>query len=410
MAQRVLDAPWLESPLLLKVLSALGAPATDVRVVGGCVRDTVLGRPVTDIDLATPDLPTTVIDKLEAAGLKAVPTGIDHGTITAVAEGQGFEVTTLRKDTACDGRHAAVEFTQDWREDATRRDFTINAMSMRPNGEVFDFFDGWRDAEAGRITFIGEPVDRIQEDFLRILRFFRFLAHYGRVDPDAATVSACHVYRSRLAALSAHRIRNEMAKLLSARDPSAALLLMQETEVLTEVVPGETDAGAVARLIALEAHIRVEGNLQDQDSWFRRWCALVPDHNTDVADRFHMSKRDAASLQALHDASQAVPKLDEESAWRDFLYAHHHVAADAVLVAAARAQSINTDAVSGSHARCLEWRQPTFPVKGRDLQDLGFESGVALGQMLDQLEQQWLSSGFSETRDELLRTAATEKP
>jgi len=409
-AQRVLDAPWLESRPLLKVLSALGAPATDVRAVGGCVRDTVLGRAVTDIDLATPDLPTTVIDKLEAAGLKAVPTGIDHGTITAVAEGQGFEVTTLRKDTACDGRHAAVEFTQDWREDATRRDFTINAMSMRPTGEVFDFFDGWRDAESGRIKFVGEPADRIQEDFLRILRFFRFLAHYGRVDPDPATVSACHEHRSRLAALSADRIRNEMVKLLSARDPSAALLLMQETDVLTEVVPGETDAGAVARLIALEAHLRVEGNLQDQDSWFGRWCALVPDHTADVADRLHMSKRDAASLQALHDASQAVPSGDEESTWRDFLYTHHDVAADAVLVAAARAQSIEMDAIAGSHARCLEWRQPTFPITGRDLQDLGFESGVALGQMLKRLERQWLDSGFNQTRDDLLRTAATEKP
>ncbi len=410
MADRFPDAPWLQDPSLQKVLAALGAPQTDVRAVGGCVRDTVLERDVTDIDLATPDLPDVTIEKLEAAGLKAAPTGIEHGTVTAVAGGQGFEITTLRKDTACDGRHASVEFTADWQEDAARRDFTFNAMSMTPAGEIFDFFGGVEDAKAGRVNFVGAPADRIQEDYLRILRLFRFLAHYGRCDPDAATLDACRTFASHISGLSADRVRNEMVKLLSAPDPRRAVVLMSETGVLDAVFSGRTDIGSLARLIDLEHRVAESGPADDQDRWHRRWCAVLPEHDEEISHRFHMSKRDAKVLKDLMIAADACPVGKDEAAWRSFFYAHYKVAADAVLIAAARLSECDPDEAGENYASARTWRQPVFPLTGRDLQDVGFAPGTVLGRALDGLERQWVESGFALSRDDLLRAANDLKP
>ena len=410
MAERLLHALWLQSPQLQAVLSALGSPATDVRAVGGCVRDTLLGRDVRDIDLATPDIPDVVVDKLTAAGLKAVPTGLDHGTVTAVADGQGFEITTLRKDTSCDGRHAAVEFTTDWHEDAARRDFTFNALSMTPSGQVFDFFGGWEDAQAGRVRFVGDPADRIQEDYLRILRFFRFQAHYGRCTPDPETLEACREYKTGLSGLSADRVRTELMKLLSAPDPSGALHLMNEAGVLGLVIPGMPDARAVARLVALEHSVSQADQEVRAALWVRRWCALVPGHDATVAKRFHMSRQDASSLRALSDAVSALPAGPDEAQWRSFLYQHHATAGDAILVAAAQLPRTDPMRVGADYKRACVWRQPVFPVTGRDLKSLGFAPGAALGQTLATLEQQWVASGFTQSRDDLLRSAENAKP
>src|SRR5579871_5681187 len=180
---------WLSAPELTRLFAALGAPAVDVRCVGGSVRDAVLGRDRVDseIDIGTPEPPDRVIARLAEARIKAIPTGLDHGTVTAVVEGRAFEITSLRRDTACDGRHAAVEFTTDWHEDVRRRDFTMNAMSLGPGGALYDDHDGVADARAGRVRFVGDPDDRIQEDYLRILRLFRFTALYGRTPIDSPT-------------------------------------------------------------------------------------------------------------------------------------------------------------------------------------------------------------------------------
>src|SRR4051812_43644908 len=188
------------------LFAALGAPDLDVRFVGGCVRNAIIGRPIADFDIGTPEPPTVVLKRLARAGIRAIPTGIEHGTVTAVVGKQSYEITSLRRDTACDGRHAAVEFTTDWEEDARRRDFTINAMSLKPDGTLFDYHGGFEDARAGRVRFVGEPADRIQEDYLRILRLFRFFAWYGREEIDTATLNAVGMLKGGLTRLSAERI------------------------------------------------------------------------------------------------------------------------------------------------------------------------------------------------------------
>ena len=222
---------FLAEPAVRAVLGAL--PGS--RVVGGAVRDAVLGLPVADVDVASPWEPARVMAALRAAGLDVRPTGLAHGTVTAISAGRGFEVTTLRRDVATDGRHAVVAFTDDWRADAARRDFTMNALSLTPEGELFDYFGGVADAREGRVRFVGEAAARIAEDYLRVLRFFRFYARYGREAPDAPTRLALRAGRTGLARLSAERVRHELLGLLAAPDPRAAVALMAELGVLDAV-------------------------------------------------------------------------------------------------------------------------------------------------------------------------------
>ena len=245
---------WRNDPKLARLFAALGAPTVDVRAVGGCVRDAVMerDRPDSEIDIGTPEPPDAVTKRLEDAGLRALPTGIAHGTVTALVEGRTFEITSLRRDTACDGRHAAVEFTTDWQEDARRRDFTFNAMSLTPKGVLHDDHDGVADARAGRVRFVGDPADRIQEDYLRILRLFRFAALYGRRPIDEATLAACRAHKSGLARLSAERVQTELAKLLAAVDPTAAVAQMRSVGVFAEILPLDDNEGMLRNLIAIE--------------------------------------------------------------------------------------------------------------------------------------------------------------
>ena len=228
-------APWLTAESSRKLMDVLTASGAEARFVGGCVRDALLGKIDADVDLdvATGLLPDQIIERLEAAEIKAIPTGIAHGTVTAIIAGQSFEITTLRKDVACDGRHADVQFTDDFELDAKRRDFTINAMSTDRLGRLFDYFGGVEDLKAGRIRFVGNAEERVREDYLRILRFFRFYARFGRPPADQQALQACKVEAAGLARLSGERIRSEMLKLLASGNAVAALTLMSENKNLT---------------------------------------------------------------------------------------------------------------------------------------------------------------------------------
>ncbi|HST35067.1 MAG TPA: CCA tRNA nucleotidyltransferase, partial [Allosphingosinicella sp.] len=282
-------APWRDRPGMERLLKALGADKGETRYVGGCVRDTLLGFPVSDVDLATTLAPEAVIARLEKARIKAVPTGLAHGTVTAVSAGAPVEVTTLRRDLSTDGRRATVAFTEDWREDAARRDFTINALSADPvSGEIFDYFGGLADLEARKVRFIGEPLQRIAEDHLRILRFFRFHARFGTGAPDQAGLAACAARANDLMALSRERIADEVLKLLALPDPAPTVTLMIGQRIFRPVLPEIETAARLHALVAAEEAAGVE------PAAIRRLAALLPaDPETaaSVAARLRLSKR-----------------------------------------------------------------------------------------------------------------------
>jgi poly(A) polymerase len=297
----------MTAPATTAVLDALEAAggADCVRFVGGCVRNAVIGRPIADIDLATTLPPAEVTAALKAAGVRAVPTGVEHGTVTAIYKHQPIEVTTLRRDVETDGRRAVVAFTTDWREDAERRDFTLNALYARRDGTLFDpTGHGVADARAGRIVFVGDPLMRLREDHLRSLRFFRFLAWYGRGEPDAAAIAAVIALKDQVAILAAERISAELLKLLAAEDPRAAARLMHATGVLPAVLPGPLD------LDRLEALVEIELSLGETDA-LARLAALLPDDQAEAvrsAERLRLSNAERDRLAAaLAPAPQILP-------------------------------------------------------------------------------------------------------
>ena len=242
-------AGLLADPALAPVLAAL----PHARIVGGAVRDALAGVPIADIDLATPDPPEATTASLERAGLRVIPTGLSHGTVTALVDDRAFEITTLRRDVSTDGRHAEVAWTTDWRADAARRDFTINAMSLARDGTLYDYFGGQSDLAAGIVRFVGDPATRIAEDFLRILRFFRFFARYARAAPDQAATSAIRAAVPGLARLSPERLWSELKKILSAPAPGAAIHLMADLGVLSALIPEGADPARLDRLLATPA-------------------------------------------------------------------------------------------------------------------------------------------------------------
>ncbi len=389
--------------MLTTVLTALGSPDIDVRFVGGCVRDTVLGRPVTDIDIATPDLPETVMEKLAVAGLKSVPTGLSHGTVTAISEGRGFEITTLRKDTACDGRHADVEFTTDWVEDASRRDFTFNALSARPDGTLFDPFGGVADAREGRVCFVGDPRDRIKEDYLRILRYFRFLAHYGQGKPDEDVVGACRDLRAGLARLPIERIRDELVKVLGAPDPSPAVTAMAHADLLEEVLPELETHVPLSRLIEVEREV----NLGDSEfMWRRRFVFLLSDTVTAIdalARRLRFSMVDSRAIEDLRAAAMGAHLAFRQPHRNRFFYSNRDQAlCDAILVAWANdTEKSNRDWLD-LFKEAAAWAPVPFPLGGSDVRAHGLAEGPKVGILLRQFEGEWVDGGFRETRDDLL--------
>ncbi|MCS6627165.1 CCA tRNA nucleotidyltransferase [Roseibacterium beibuensis] len=388
MSGRLSDQPWLTAKATRAVMAALeaaGGPGC-ARFVGGCVRNALIGQPVADIDIATTLEPEETLRAIRAAGLKAVPTGIAHGTVTAVAERRPFEITTLRRDVSTDGRKATVAFTDDWAEDAARRDFRLNALYADTGGDVFDPTGaGVADALAGRIVFVGDPETRIREDFLRILRFFRFHAWYGRGEPDAAGLAACRALASGMARLSAERVSSELMKLLSARDPRAALAAMDGAGVLAQILPD-------ARLTAW-FNAAVE---QGPDPVVRLMMLLPPDEAAvrEAAARLRLPNavRDRLAFAALALPDVSLSMSDREA--RAVLYRH---GAQAVSDAARRRWAEAPDQTGRAQrllALAAEWTRPALPVGGRDLARLGVDPGPETGRLLKAFEAAWIADDF----------------
>lgn len=391
---------WLQAPELVRLLAVLGAPDVDVRVVGGCVRNAVMDRAVSEIDVATPETPDAVMKRLSAAGVRAIPTGLEHGTVTALVDGKTFEVTSLRRDTACDGRHAAVEFTTDWAEDARRRDFTFNAMSMRRDGHLFDYFGGAEDAAKGRVRFVGEAADRIREDYLRILRLFRFFAWYGRVTLDADTLAACRAHADGLARLSAERIQQEIVKTLAAPAPEQAFMLMEGCGVLAVVLPEVRD---LARLAALT---RLESAVAAAIDWRRRLAALLAGGESDsVAARLKFSAVDRERLRRLTATEPLVDATTPPTQVRAAIYkSGAEIISDRVLLAWAHARTRGAGDAGWAEQLAVAdaWEPRTLPVSGADVLALGLGQGPHVGRILSAVEAWWIAHDFAPPRDEAL--------
>jgi poly(A) polymerase len=369
---------WRRRPEMRRLLDVLGGSEGATRFVGGCVRDTLLGLPVSDVDLATRLTPQDVLDRLQRAAIKAVPTGLAHGTVTAVIGGKPVEVTTLRRDVATDGRRATIAYTEDWREDAARRDFTINALSSDPkSGELFDYFEGLGDLEARQVRFIGEPLSRIAEDHLRILRFFRFHARFGSGEPDAAGLEACSGRANDLMALSRERIADELLKLLALPDPAPTLALMIERGILKPVLPEIVSAERLAALVEAERAAGVEGHP------LRRLAALLP---TDpqaaeaVASRLRLSKKAVKRLALAAERGSGDPKRLAYRIGTDS-------AVDRLLLAGEPVEALDG------------WQPPRLPLTGGDLIAMGLEAGPQVARTLQEVEREWVEAGFPAGRD-----------
>jgi poly(A) polymerase len=365
---------FLSDPALVPVLVAL----PEARIAGGAVRDTLARRPVTDIDLATPRRPAEVIAALTGAKIRAVPTGIDHGTVTAVSGGRGFEITTLRHDVLTDGRHAVVDFTGDWRADAARRDFTMNAMSMTRDGAVFDYFGGIVDLRAGIVRFVGDPATRIAEDYLRILRFFRFHARYATGPPDAAGVAAIRAGVPGLARLSAERVWSELIRILAAPDPREAVALMAELGVLAAVIPQGANPSRLARVVAAGAPADP----------LLRLAALLTGDPAAFAARLRLSTADHDRLVALRNAALVQPDADDDALRR--------LLADtdpAILLDRTWLDGGTEPDWAALRSRLASTPRPVFPLEGRDVLALGLPPGPHVGALLRALREWWLEGG-----------------
>jgi poly(A) polymerase len=384
---------WMSQPETLAVLDALTRGGGEARFVGGVVRNALLRREVSDIDVATPLLPDEVTRRLEAAGIKAVPTGIEHGTITAVAGGKPFEVTTLRRDVSTDGRRATVAFTTDWAEDAQRRDFTMNALFASRDGEIFDTVGGVADLQAGRVRFVGDPVTRIREDYLRILRLFRFHAWYGKGDLDAEALRAAAAEKAGLKQLSGERVQKEMLRLFEADDPVPVLRLMAASGILSEVLP---DALAIARLERLAA---IDSECFFTPDPLLRLASLLPADAAvveSVADRWKLSGLQRARLEDIASAREKIVSYLSVRELRKLLYRLGKDRFKDLVFLRWAEDPKPSNAVRWRTllAQADSWQRPVFPLSGRDVMLAGVPQGPLVGQILAEVEEWWVDADF----------------
>lgn len=391
---RLLDhAPWLTSGGTARVLQLLNGNGEEARVVGGAVRNALLKLPPGDIDIATTALPDEVMRRARSAGIKAVPTGIDHGTVTLVIDGRPYEVTTLREDTETFGRKARVAFGRDWVRDAERRDFTMNGLSVDAEGVVHDHVGGLDDAAARRVRFIGDPDQRIAEDYLRVLRFFRIHAAFGAGEPDREGYLACIRGRAGLASLSAERVRMEMLKLLVAHGAGPASAAMVEGGLLQPLAGGVAYTGPLATMIAIERELALAPDA------IRRLAALtvaVTEDARRVAARLRLSNAEAKALDSMGHRWWRFANKDEANARRLLYRLGAERYRDRVLLAWARSGGGD---VASAHWRELaelpqRWSPPKFPLKAADFIARGLAEGPALGHVLTLAEDAWLAADF----------------
>ncbi|MBR9971242.1 CCA tRNA nucleotidyltransferase [Magnetospirillum sulfuroxidans] len=398
---------WMAAAETQTVIAALVADGAEVRFVGGCVRDSVLKRAIKDIDIATHDPPDRVMQLLTRAQIRVIPTGLAHGTVTAVIGPAHFEITTLREDVETFGRHARVSFTDDWTADAARRDFTMNAMFADPQGRVYDPFGGLADLAAGHVRFVGDPMIRIAEDVLRLLRFFRFFAHYGRPAMDGRALTACRKLAPRLKELSGERVAGELIRLLQAPDPAMVLLVMKSEGILSQVLPEALELSRLKMLTWLESRAMVRPGIRP-DALRRLGAILVTDAAgiAVMGERLKLSAAQVARLAAI-----AVPKVEITLGMDDIAArrALRRVGADTFrdLVLVAWADHRSRSGLVDSHESALwqnlldladGWQPVELPVRGADCLELGIPPGPGIGRMLTRVEQWWEAGDYRADR------------
>jgi poly(A) polymerase len=380
---------WMTAPETVQVMAALG----EARFVGGAVRNALLGVPVVDIDIAVPIRPEDSMARLKAFGLRTIETGLDHGTVTAIAGSHAFEITSLRRDVETDGRHAKVAFTDDWALDAGRRDFTINALYASPAGEIFDYATGVQDLAAGKVRFMGDARIRIAEDYLRVLRLFRFHAWYGRGDLDTEGLTAATEAKDRLKTLSAERIAKELLRLLEAPNPAPVLTVMAARGILAELLPGPLRLVRVEQLAMLDAA---------RDAVLRL-AALLPDSAQAaiaVADRLRLSNADRARLEQALSGETIAADLPASQARRLLYRLGQARFRDKLLLQWAGAPA-KAEAWRGLLQLSDGWQAPRFPLTGRDVMRAGVPEGPEVGRVLAGLETWWVEGDFAAGEKEL---------
>jgi tRNA nucleotidyltransferase/poly(A) polymerase len=401
------DAAWLRQGGLAQLLAILNQGGEEARVVGGAVRNALLGEPIGEIDLATTAVPDEVVRRATAAGFKPVPTGIEHGTVTVVIEGQPFEVTTLREDVETFGRHASVRFGRDWQKDAERRDFTMNALSVSGDGTVYDYVGGIADLKERRVRFIGDASTRIAEDHLRILRFFRFHAAYGYGVPDRAGLNACIAARQSLDQLSRERVRMELLKLLPARHAAPVLAVMSESGLLSRLLGGVADLAAFENLAKIETALRIQADA------VRRLGALAARIAEDAErlwQRLRLSNAEHERIKSMSQGWWRISPMNEQSA-RVLLYrSGPERYLDRVLMAWAHSpDGMRDEAWRALSALPERWVAPVFPIKAAELIAKGVPHGPAVGVALRAAEEAWLAADFPSDQAKLasIMAAAT---
>lgn len=379
------------NPDTIKIFSALDNKA---RFVGGCVRNMLLKIDISDIDIATQHKPEDIIKKLENAGIKTIPTGISHGTITAVLNGKGYEITTLRQDINCDGRHAEVKFTDSWEEDAARRDFTFNAMSMDIDGKIYDYFGGKKDLENGIVKFVGDANLRVNEDILRILRFFRFFAFYGKLPLDKDAINACISAANKISTLSAERIQSEMFKLLKAKNPAQVINIMQENGINNYLFENNINIKVLEKIqtvsdeVCLRLAALMKGfSINDVRSQVKKWKLSNKNKNYLLSILF--PKKDVDLMGNAASQHKIIRLLGKE------LYK------DIVLLECSVEKiedAIKDKLISESEV----WQIPIFPVNGDDIKNLGITQGKQIGDLLFKAENWWEDKNYKPQKTEIL--------
>lgn len=392
--------PWMVAPETVRLMQALDGDNGTSRFVGGCVRDALANRKVVDVDIATALLPNVVMERLAAANIHYVPTGLQHGTVTAVVDGKPFEVTTLRIDRKTDGRHAEVRYTDDWKKDAERRDFTFNAMSATVQGDVFDPFGGMEHLRAGQVVFVGDPEKRITEDYLRILRYFRFLAQFGWAGPDEKALEACQKNAKNMARLSAERVRQETLKILESDRCAQVWQLMINYRVATHFLPEAMNVAALEKLVALEKEHHSAG------SSIRRLAAVLDVTENDlpnIVKALRLSNEQTARLTGMKQPF-SLAEVRGRTADRNIRKLVYQRGADMVrsILLLAEANGAAIPDFQKLYTTATSFRPPPLPIEGNDVLALGVPPGPTVGRYLRDVEQWWMGEDFQPGRTQCL--------